>query len=333
MKTLITQTLLVGALAPFMVSANSVSSVAVATPDIANWHTMHAPSERVVWLGGDGGKVAMSANGGESFETSFPGGQASDLHVRQLFAIDDRHAYALTSGRGERSRLYVTRNGGFSWRRLYRGNGDEELRCFALIPDGEGWVLGDNLHDSWHVVRTSNGNHWLSSRSGFAGPAMPGEQASNVSDSCARFENNTWLMGTKNGRTARIIYKARNALRFQVADTPLRAGAGAGVSAVWPLDSRDFLIAGGDEEVAELYRYRSGDFEALEVSGLTGAIQVLHYRASNIWVGNANGLKVSNDYGASWREVEGESALAMQCVSDSRCWLLNGQGELKQLSF
>lgn len=299
-------------------------------PD-GDWSTVYAVNQDIVWLGNRDGYVAVTSDGGATWNITTPGGRTANLEIRQLKAFDDRHAYALSTGRGERSRLLMTRNGGFSWRQMYRGNGDEELRCFGLIPDGEAWVLGDTLNDNWHVVRSSNGNHWLASRSGFAERPLTGEAASNTGN-CTVFANNNWVMGTLNASTPRIMYKGRTALRFSVVDTPLTGGLNSGIHSVFPLANRDFLIAGGgndDEAAPELFRYQSGSFTQLTSPPISGALTQMTVSGDAIVAGNPQGLYFSRDFGDSWSQVSGSGAISLSCLNDGACWFIDADHELQ----
>ncbi|MCO4320327.1 WD40/YVTN/BNR-like repeat-containing protein [Aliidiomarina quisquiliarum] len=317
------------------------TSADINLPQEHRWVSLSAVNN-VVWAGSDDGYVALSMDAGNTFELSRLAADASlqQLHVRQLTVLDDHHGYALTSGEGARSGLYITRNGGFSWRPLYRGEQQEQLRCMAINPTGEAWILGDSQNEHWHVVRSNNGKHWNTSRSGFAKRTLPGEQASNTSDSCVRFENNTWLMGTQNAAVARIMFKEDNALRFQVSDTPL-----AGISAVWPLNPTTFLLAGGNATTSELYTYQQGEFNAVNTPAMHSAIEVLFQQGDKVFIGNQHGAYVSQleqtmAGNAKWESIlsnvlnnseESIGARAFTC-SSKHCWLLGTDNQLYQVN-
>lgn len=297
------------------------------------WVSLSAVNN-VVWAGSNDGYVALSRDAGHSFEVSRLSANANlqELNIRQLIVIDDHHGYALTTGAGERSGLYITRNGGFSWRPLYQGEHHEQLRCMAINPDGEAWILGDSQNEHWHVVRSNNGRHWSSSRSGFAKRSLPGEQASNTSDSCVRFENNTWLMGTQNADIARIMHKQGSSLRFQVTDTPM-----VGVSAVWPLTSTTFILAGGNANKGELYAYNDGEFDELKAPAMTSTIEVLFKKGDRVYIGNSSGIFMSpvedllNGH-PQWNSVfESIGARSFTCSAD-QCWLLGSDNQLYKIN-
>lgn len=296
------------------------------------WSSLYVVNENTLWVGSDNGVIAVSENAGQQWQISRPGGRSANLNIRQIIAHDNRHAFILSSGRGERSRLLQTRNAGFSWRQLYRGNGDEFLHCFAMIADGESYVLGESLAEDWHVIRSSNASHWISTRSGFAERAILNESASNYGN-CVAFSNNTWAMGTKDAEQARLIYKSARELRFRVVNTPLSAGQGNGIHAVYPLGNRDILIAGGAEQgEPELYRYQAGEFTELPSPPLNGPLT--HLVVSENWLiaGNANGVYRSNDFGASWQSAHTGSMRALACSEDQHCWVITRDGELTRLA-
>src|SRR5690554_613841 len=302
----------------------SFESLATNLPAGHNWVSV-AAENKVVWVGSDAGRVAHSVDGGVSFELSeLP----NTARVRQLVVLDDLHGYALTSGRGRDSALFITRNGGFSWRPLYQGEGNERLRCMGINLNRESWILGDTQNNSWHVVSSNNGRHWRSSRSGFTKRPLAGEQASNTSDACVRFENDTWLMGTQKAETARIMYKNVRDLRFTVVDTPL-----AGVHAVWPLDGAQFLIAGGNTQRGELFVYQQGAFSAVAIPEFGSALTVLYQAGDRVYLGNAEGVYqaaladvLSNK--ADWEPVvENTGARGFTCTTE-QCWLLGSDNQL-----
>lgn len=313
-------------------------------PTDQQWRTLAVKND-TIWLGSHQGQIARSNNAGRTFELSH---LANNAPVRQLYAVDEHLGYALTTGLGQQSSLYITRNGGFSWRPVYQGSRQEQLACMAFNTTGEAWILGNSQEQNWHVVRSNNGRHWHSSRAGFTSRPLAHEQASTSSDNCLRFENNTWLMGTQSAAVARIMYKDNASLRFQVLDTPLSAGEGAigkvaaGVHAVWPLDHTEFLIAGGNAEQGELYYFNqensaSEGFQAIQTPSFNQAIQVLYVHQNTVYIGNENAffrspLAQVQQNTAEWQLVlEGIGARSFSC-NNNQCWLLGSDNQLHSIS-
>ena len=289
------------------------------------WHALASTNRQTLWLGSKQGHIARSEDGGEHWDLSRPAGTLT-LPIAQIKAVSERQAFALTQGSGSNSRLYHTRNGGYSWNRVYRADGDEALRCFDLIPDAEAWILGNGLNDNWHVVRSVNGRRWLASRSGFDRNLQPGEGAFNQSASCVRYRNDTWAMGTSYGETARLMVKSTSALRFNVIDTPIE-GASAAVTAVYPLANRDIIFTGGDLEAedasAVIYRWQGQAFSELPSPPLEGVLTNL-YVGDTIVVANDTGVAWSGDWGNEWASIDVPTG-QLSCNADG-CFALGQEG-------
>lgn len=288
------------------------------------WSALSASDQQIIWLGSSHGHIARSEDGGANWSVSQPTG-SNPLPISQIKAIDDRQAFALTQGRGTDSRLYHTRNGGFSWNRVYRANGSETLRCFDLIPDAEAWVLGDGHNDSWHVVRSTNGRRWLASRSGFDQSLQPGEGAFSESASCVHYANDTWAMGSAYGESARLMLKSTNALRFNVHSTPIR-GQRPAITAVYPLSNREILFTGGDLEdenaSAVIWRWHNREAEASEVQGLSGVLTNLQVHGDYIVVANQSGVAWRQSQGEEWQLLD-TATQQLSCVAGNTCFSLS----------
>ena len=75
---------------------------------------MSVVNPRVVWASGNHGTVLLTTDGGSSWNLK-PFAGAADLDFRDVHGVDERVAYLLSIGAGEKSRIYKTTNGGTSW--------------------------------------------------------------------------------------------------------------------------------------------------------------------------------------------------------------------------
>lgn len=295
--------------------------------DGAYWQSISTEESDVIWLGSNTGHIARSEDAGQNWTITRPTG-TNALPITQVKALDERQAFALTYGSGSDSRLYHTRNGGYSWSRVYRANGNERLRCFDLIANGEGWILADGLNDNWHVVRSTNGRRWLDSRSGFDTRIQPGEGAYSQSGSCVRYANDTWVMATAYANSARLAVKTTNGLRFNVHESPI-TGARPAITAAYPNASNDILLTGGDldDTAAEptIYRWRNQNFERLNPPELSGTLTNLLVINGTLIVGNESGTAWTEDEGNSW-QVADIPALQISCNEENGCFGLTRNG-------
>jgi hypothetical protein len=72
----------------------------------------------VVWASGSNGVILQSLDLGKKWKRiSVPGGETLDF--RSIQAFDDQKAYIMSSGEGDKSRIYKTTDGGATWKLQY----------------------------------------------------------------------------------------------------------------------------------------------------------------------------------------------------------------------
>src|SRR5580692_9352648 len=77
----------------------------------------HYDPTPVVWASGSNGVILQSVDAGKNWKRiSVAGGEALDF--RSVQAIDAQKAYAMSSGEGDKSRIYKTTDGGANWKQL-----------------------------------------------------------------------------------------------------------------------------------------------------------------------------------------------------------------------
>src|SRR5271170_7261026 len=80
----------------------------------ASLRGISAVNARVAWASGSGGTYLKTLDGGTTWVTAkVPG--ASDVDFRAVRAFDDKTAFLLSIGNGEKSRIYRTQDGGERW--------------------------------------------------------------------------------------------------------------------------------------------------------------------------------------------------------------------------
>src|SRR5262245_24130770 len=73
-----------------------------------------AVNERVAWASGSGSTVLRTEDGGASWKKITV--TSDKLDFRDIDAIGEKTAYALSIGNGDASRIYKTTDGGATWR-------------------------------------------------------------------------------------------------------------------------------------------------------------------------------------------------------------------------
>ncbi|WP_240665219.1 hypothetical protein [Idiomarina sp. 29L] len=303
------------------------------------WIGISPVSRNTIWVAGENGTVARSTDAGKSWQYFQPG--PADLQFRDIEAIDDRRAYAMSVGNGGQSRIYYTDNGGNSWRLRYRGESDSFFNCMALAPSGEAWVHGDSVGDEWRMVRSADGRNWMQVRSAVAEPPQSNEGGFASSGSCARFNNDTWMIATGNADKARVLVKGSFGIRFKVIDSPMQAGPMAGITSVWPDDEDNFYIAGGslseeidEQEAPRLWRYSNEEFKALPEPPLSGALYSLSKVSHDgdwLLTSNPQGAAALNIASGQWHPLSDKNIWNIQCHGNISCWFVGKDGFIARL--
>lgn len=282
-------------------------------PDV-NWIGVSSPSPDVVWISGSKATIGRSTDGGNTWQYSQP--TSNDLQFRDIEALDDRHAYALSIGNNGDSRVYHTSNGGRDWQLSFRAGGNQFLNCLDISPSrNEIWVYGDSIDGQWDLVRSPDGRNWLPSRNAIDAAPQGAEGGLAASGGCVRFRNDIWAMGTANASTARLLIKRSFGIRFKAIDTPIVAGPSAGIASVWPFSEKHALLVGGDlnhpERRPRIVEYKDGDFTPLAEPPLEGALY-------SLTVTTKQGLIVSNPAGAAYLPTSNSEA--WQVLTEANVW-------------
>jgi photosystem II stability/assembly factor-like uncharacterized protein len=188
----------------------------------------------VVWASGSNGVILRSPDSGKTWEQlSVRGG--SDLDFRDIEAVDDHTAYVMSSGDGEKSRIYKTADAGKTWKLQYSDKRpgffldalscDSRAHCVALSDPVEGKFL---------VLATDDGEHWNELPRDKMPSALTGEGAFAASGTaltlCGRDEV---FFGTGGGSTARVFHSTDRGRSWTAAETPIAAGnASSGIFSV-----------------------------------------------------------------------------------------------------
>src|SRR5580698_9051351 len=84
----------------------------------ASLRGVSAVSATVAWASGTQGTFLRTIDGGEHWTAGKVTG-AVDLDFRAIRAFDEKTAFALSIGSGEKSRIYKTSDGGATWSLVY----------------------------------------------------------------------------------------------------------------------------------------------------------------------------------------------------------------------
>jgi len=266
----------------------------------------------VVWASGSDGVVLRSTNEGETW-VQLPVRGGGSLDFRDIEAFNAETAYVMSSGDGDKSRIYKTRDGGKTWTLQYSDKRagffldsiacDSKTHCFALSDPVDGEFL---------VLRTDDGEHWMELPRDKMPPALPKEGAFAASGTAiAICEGGGVYFGT-GGPKARIFRSFDQGKSWQVVETPMMSGkASAGIFSIACEGSDDLVAVGGDYQQPNqangvaIYSDDAGaswHLAAQQPGGYRSAVGSCSY--GDFAAVGPSGTDISHDKGIHWTHAD-----------------------------
>jgi len=264
-----------------------------------------------IWASGSNGVILRSKNDGKNWQQlSIPGGD--NLDFRDIESFDEDVAYVMSSGDGDKSRIYKTENGGKNWKLQYSDQRpgffldslacDSETHCFAL---------SDPVDGKFVVLTTNDGEHWKELPREKMPAALPKEGAFAASGTAiAQCEGNLFF-GT-GGPAARVFRSADQGFSWTVAETPLaRGSASSGVFSVACNGPDNIVAVGGDykdpdnaRKVAAYSNDSGATWHLAETQpgGYRSAVGSFSY--GDFAAVGPNGTDISHDKGMHWMHTD-----------------------------
>lgn len=282
-----------------------------------------AVSDRMAWASGADSTVLRTTDGGATWKKLTVTTDALDF--RDIDAIDERTAYVLSIGNGPASRIYKTTDAGATWTLQFKSDDPKAFYdAMSFWDANHGVVIGDSIDRQFCIMTTENGGRtWVRVPASALPPALENEGAFAASGTnIALFGKSHAWIGTGAGSKARVLHTRDRGRTWKIAETPLIAGASAGIFSVAFRDAKHGVIVGGDyrkenEAIDNLAVTRDGGATWRVVKGLTGFRSAVAYvpRAKSgsqtrsplgtlIAVG-PSGADYSTDDGRTWMVLAG----------------------------
>ena len=251
----------------------------------------------VAWASGSNGVILKSLDRGKSWQRMHVEGGDS-LDFRGIVVFNERTAYVMSSGEGEKSRIYKTTDGGESWKLQYSDKRKEFfLDTIACVSETHCFALGDPIDSKFLLLTTTDGEHWNPLTNGNMPAAVPGEGAFAASNSCLLLSGEEIFFGT-GGPSARVFRSSDSGRTWTAAETPIaHSNASSGIFSITRGDGKDIVVVGGDYQDPK--------------------------RASAV-------AAYSHDEGKSWQLSEkqpGGYRSSVACIADSLCVAIGPTGE------
>jgi photosystem II stability/assembly factor-like uncharacterized protein len=292
----------------------------------------------VVWASGSKGVILRSLDEGETWaRLQVPDADALDF--RGIAAFNATIAYVMSSGEGEKSRIYKTTDGGESWKLQYSDNRKEFfLDTIACVSETRCYALGDPLDGKFLLLNTTDGEHWNLLPSGNMPAALPREGAFAASNSCLVVFDEEVFFAT-GGPAARVFHSTDKGLTWTVVETPLaHANASSGIFSISERQSggaSTVVVVGGDYQAPK----RSSAIAAFsEDRGKTWKLskrQPGGYRSAVASLGSPsfitvgpNGEEMSEDLGVHWKRTDLLHLNALAVLDDQHAWAVGSHGTI-----
>ena len=263
-------------------------------------------SSRVAWASGADGTVLRTTDSGQTWQPR-PVAGGEKLDFRDVDAMGEQVAYALSIGLGEASRIYKTTDGGAHWA-LQLANTDPKvfLDAMSFRNEATGFAFSDSVDGRFVVFATTNGGQsWGRVPADRLPPALPNEGAFAASGTnVALFGRDHVWIGTS---ASRVLHSGDGGRTWTVAATPLPTGASAGIFSVAFRDAQHGVVVGGDykkepEAVDNVAFTSDGGATWTLARGLSG------FRSVVAWMpGRERSLVAIGPTGADWSADDGQT--------------------------
>jgi photosystem II stability/assembly factor-like uncharacterized protein len=299
-----------------------------------------AVSSDVVWASGAEGTWLRTLDGGATWQAAkVKGGETLDF--RGIRAFDARRAVMMSSGAGDKSRIYRTTDGGKHWTLLFT-NPDQTgfFDAIAFWDAEHGIIGGDAVGNHMAILTTDDGgDHWVRQD----GPeALAEEGAFAASNSCVALQGNreAWFATGGTG-AARVFYSQDRGRHWSAATTPVRNdSATAGIFSLAFRDSRHGVAVGGnfkDDREARRNIAVTSDGGRTWITprgappaGYRSAVLSLLKRQAWIATGTT-GSDISFDDGRSWKKFDDGPFNALAAGPGDAAWAVGPEGRIARL--
>ncbi len=290
-----------------------------------------------VWACGSNGVILLSNDLGKTWKRMHvAGGDALDF--RSIVVLDAKNAFVMSSGNGDKSRIYKTADGGANWK-LEFTDSREAFFLDALACNGECYALSDPIDGKFVIVAT----HDYKDRKELPGDgmpaALPGEGAFAASGTSLAVNNDAGIyFGTGGAKAARVFHSTDLGKTWSAVETPIASGNAS--SGIFSISSTTYAVnvVGGD------YKDRNRPYRVAGYSQDQGktwhlaAQQPGGYRSAVASIDGAtlaavgpNGEDVSDDFGVHWKHTDSLDLNAVFVLDIRNAWAVGANGTIARL--
>ncbi len=290
-----------------------------------------------VWASGSNGVILRSADKGKTWQRlHVAGGDALDF--RGIVAFNASTAYVMSSGEGEKSRIYKTTDGGESWSLQYTDKRKEFfLDTIACLSETHCFALSDPLDGKFLLLNTTDGEHWKPLPTGNMPAALPGEGAFAASNTCLLLSGEEIFFGT-GGRVARVFRSPDGGRTWNAVEIPMaRGNASSGIFSIARGDEKEIVVVGGDYQDPQratavaaysLDEGRTWQLSARQPGGYRSSVACID-DALCVAVGpNGEDVSLSKITAALWKPTDSLNLNAVAILDITHGWAVGPKGTI-----
>jgi photosystem II stability/assembly factor-like uncharacterized protein len=305
---------------------------------VAHFGATHEASGSMVWVSGSNGVILQSPRTGKDWtRLRVVGGETLDF--RSIQAFNDKTAYVMSSGEGEKSRIYKTTDGGQNWALQFTGSRpaffldalvcDSPVHCFALSDPVDGRFV---------IMATYDGEKWLPLDEQAMPLALKDEGSFAASGTCLALSGNNIYFVT-GGPAARLFHSPDLGRRWSAIPLPLASGSPAAGAFSVARRGKNMVVVGGDyqnpdsRERVAAYSPDAGRTWKLAMQSPAG------YRSAVAWLDDhtiatagPNGEEISTDGGVHWKPNSSLKLNALAALNLHDAFAVGGNGTISRFS-
>jgi photosystem II stability/assembly factor-like uncharacterized protein len=292
------------------------------------------PRHIAVWACGSNGVILFSNDEGKTWKRLHVAG-GETLDFRGIVALDETTAYVMSSGEGDKSRIYKTMDGGETWKLEFT---DKRPSFFldALVCNRDCYALSDPVDGKFVLVGAQNGENWKELPGDGMPVALPGEGAFAASGTSLAIDRQGEMhFGTGGGKAARVFHSTDRGKTWTAAETPIASGnASSGIFSI--ACARNLVIAvGGDykdpnksDRVAaySLDRGKTWSLATQQPGGYRSA--VVSIEGATLGAVGPSGEDISYDRGVHWIHTDSLDLNAAFVLDPRNAWAVGPKGTI-----
>jgi photosystem II stability/assembly factor-like uncharacterized protein len=298
-----------------------------------------------VWVSGTAGTVLRTTNGGATWANVSPSlspENATTFEFRDIQAFSAKIAVIMSIGEGNASRVYLTRDGGSTWKPTFvNQEATAFYDCMAFENKRHGLAMSDPVNGKFRLIETWDGGaSWeIVDPSGMPA-ALTGEAGFAASGTCLEAAAGRWYLASGGVDPGRI-YRSNNGRDWKVSNSSITGSAAAGVFSVRFRDAEHGIAVGGDyenptrnvntsswSEDGGATWHASDGFPA----GYRSGVSWVPYRKATAVAVGTSGSDITLDGGRTWRNFDNGTFDAVECIRKHVCWASGSRGRVARLS-